>query len=76
MTNQVTNEELLKCITATDEKIAFCFKLWVKELIESNDKSRGKSWIISHALNEILNGYYCSDEEFKNRDIIFPRKLT
>jgi len=70
--------EMLGCITATDEKIAFCFKLWVKELIESEcgiDKKNGADWVISHALNEILNGDYCSDDEFNNRNKIFPPSL-
>ena len=69
----ITVKDMMESITVNDEKIAFCFKLWIKELIEDSTDVEGKDWIIEHAVNEILNGYYCSDEEFKNKDIIFPK---
>lgn len=73
----MTLEELNKLITASDERIAFCFKLWIKELLEPDededfDKSDARQWVIIHALNEILNGEYCSDEEFAKRKEMFP----
>jgi hypothetical protein len=53
---------------ASDERIAFCFKLWVKELMEMEEKSDLQQTIIDYALNEILDGDYCSDEEFERKE--------
>lgn len=46
-----------------DKRIVFCMKLWLKELKEDNPDDRAK-WIIMTLENEILNGEYCSDEEY------------
>ena len=51
----------------SDRRIAFCFKLWVKELKKSRaSKATVVQTIINMADNEILDGSYCSDKEYKN----------
>lgn len=62
-----TMEEMLEVMTASDERIAFCFKLWIKEIIDDWNPTEFNHSLIMYAFNEILNGEYCSDEEFAAR---------
>ncbi len=55
---------------ASDERIAFCFKLWVKELMEESNPNAWQITVINYAMNEIFDGDYCSNEEFDDKDRI------
>ncbi len=51
-----------------NDRIVYCIKLWIKELrelpLEAHDWT--EKGLIMHLENEILNGEYCSDEEFNH----------
>ena len=49
------------------DRIEFCLRLWRKELLEdikNGDNDSAIQWVIATLDNEILNGEYCSDEEW------------
>lgn len=53
-----------------NKRIVYCLKLWINELkkLDPNNKDNDEAvqWVIAHVENEILNGTYCSDDEFNN----------
>ena len=57
---------MMEEINDINNKIVFCMKLWLKELKEEPLKSNDwtEKGMIMHMENEILNGMYCSDEEY------------
>jgi len=54
--------------SSSNKRIVFCLKLWIKELKKDKNwhKKKADSWLINTVENEILNGEYCSDEEYQN----------
>jgi len=50
-----------------DNRIVFCMKLWIAELKQEplNVNDWTEKGMIMHMENEILNGEYCSDEEYE-----------
>ena len=48
-----------------DKRVVYCLKLWIKEIQKSTDKSKYIRLIDFDTCNNgILNGTYCSDEEY------------
>jgi hypothetical protein len=50
-----------------DKRVVYCLKLWVKEIQIStslDDSSDYVRWIVNTCNNGILNGTYCSDDEY------------
>ena len=51
----------------SDERILFCYKLWIKELREVKHPEQWIKTVLAFADNDILNGEYCDNNEFRNR---------
>ena len=53
-----------------DKRIVYCIKLWIKEIQETDKitldeaQTNAVSWIVDTYNNGILNGTYCSDDEY------------
>ena len=47
-----------------DERIVCCLETWIKELKEGED-SDAAHWIIATYENEIMDGDYVTDDQFK-----------
>ena len=56
----------------SDNRIVFCIKLWLKELKEADRPNDEwiESGIIMHIENEIINGEYCSDQEYHDSKVV------